>query len=78
MIDFLKIGLFFLAYLLLVARFSTGEYSMKPNRFPKSVHEKNALIYPPARRLYSASAALYLGLPPLVAPQSSKIIFALP
>ncbi len=38
-------------------------------------------FHPPSsciKRLYSASAALYLGEPPLVTPQISRMIFALP
>jgi hypothetical protein len=36
------------------------------------------LIHSPTKRLYSASAALYLGLPPLDMPHTSRMILALP
>jgi len=55
-----------------------GERPQSANPPPAHVYLSLSLSSPSIKRLYSASAALYLGEPPLVTPQISRMIFALP
>src|SRR4028118_2197362 len=55
-----------------------GKRPQSANPPPAHVYLSLSLSSPSIKCLYSASAALYLGEPPLVTPQISRMILALP